>query len=180
MAALMQPPGRASDPTATYGIVGGIIAGIVFIAAEMAMSAFLGGRLFGPLRMISSIVLGTEALDPSYSFSAAMLTGAILHLLLSSLFGVIFTEGVKLAGRETVSSTLIVYGFVFGSALWLVNFRVIAPALFPQFTQVNQFWNGFIAHSLFYGVILGWYETWVRGRAFAAREPAAERKRRYG
>ena len=53
------------------GIVAGIVAGVIFALAEKVMNAMLGEPFLGPLRLISSIGLGTQALSPGYSMAAA-------------------------------------------------------------------------------------------------------------
>jgi len=163
-----------------HGIAGGIIAGAVFIVAEMVMNGLLGKPFFGPLRMISSIVLGREALNPSYSFAAAMLAGLVIHFVLAALFGLIFTVILNMANATREMGALLIYGLVYGVALWLVNFWLIAPTVFPQFTQINPFWNGFVAHALFYGVVLGWYAATAWPQQLRNQEPVVERQRRYG
>lgn len=148
----------ATSELVTHGIIGGIVAGIIFALAEMIISVATGGPFFGPLRLISSIALGVEAVDPSYPFLTAGLVGLIVHVLLSALYGVIFVS-LLAANKQLQASTglLLLYGSVFGLLLWVVNFLVIAPAAFPQFTEVNQFLNGFLAHTFFYGTVLGAY-----------------------
>ena len=124
----------------------------------MLMNVILGEPFLGPLRLISSIVLGTEALQPSYPIVTAGLVGLIVHMILSMIYGLIFVYILKWIGQLHVSTgLLLLYGSLFGLLLWLVNFMVIAPAAFPQFTQVNQLWNGFVAHTFFYGTVLGAY-----------------------
>ncbi|MBI2919428.1 MAG: hypothetical protein HYY01_15755 [Chloroflexi bacterium] len=161
-----------------YGIVGGIAAGLVFAVAEMFMNLALGEAFLGPVRMISSIVLGTGAIEPGYSLPTALVVGLGVHMALSALYGIIFAGGLALVRRITSPATYLVpYGAVFGLALWIVNFLLIAPVLFPQFATVNQLWNGFVAHTLFYGAVLGGVVAWAkRWRAPAAEVTPLEEK----
>jgi uncharacterized membrane protein YagU involved in acid resistance len=141
-----------------HGLIGGIVAGIVFAISEMLINVILGEPFLGPLRLISSIALGTEALQPTYSIVTAGLVGLIVHMILSMIYGLIFVFILKWIGQLHVSTgLLLLYGSLFGLVLWLVNFMVIVPAAFPQFTQVNQLWNGFVAHTFFFGAVLGAY-----------------------
>jgi len=79
-------------------------------------------------------------------------------MAMSMLFGLIFIY-LLVSIRQVQASTgrLFVYGSLFGLALWVVNFLIIAPVLFPQFTMVNMFWNGFFAHTFFFGTTIGGY-----------------------
>ncbi|HEY7165552.1 MAG TPA: hypothetical protein VIB79_13380 [Candidatus Binatia bacterium] len=150
--------GETQHPIADT-VLSGFGAGTVLIAAQMLISAALGGPPSGPLRLISSIVLGRQALDPSYPFAGAVSVGLVIHLALSIVFALLFLFLVIIMGRITAAHQLIVLGFCYGILLWLINFYLIGRTVFPQFLETNQFWNGFIAHALFYGVPLGWCMT---------------------
>ncbi len=149
---------RQAGSLVLHGIIGGIIAGIVFAMFEMAVAMIMGDSFFAPLRMIGSMVLGTEALSPTYPLFTAAMVGLIVHMILSALYGVIFVYLLAYT-NQLASSTglLLLYGSLFGLALWIVNFLIIAPFVWPQFTMVDQFWMGFVAHTFFFGTVLGGY-----------------------
>jgi uncharacterized membrane protein YagU involved in acid resistance len=141
-----------------HGIAGGIISGIIFAMAEMILNVLMGKPFFGPLRLIGSILLGQQALAPIYPLASAALVGLMVHMIMSMIFGLIFIYLLSAVRQLQVSTgRLLVYGSLFGLALWVVNFQILAPALFPQFTLVNQFWNGFFAHTFFFGTMIGGY-----------------------
>lgn len=153
-----------------HGIVGGIIAGIVFAMADMVMAVVvMGDSFFAPMRMIGAIVLGQAALNPGYSLLQAGGVGMALHMMLSALYGVIFLFLLAL-GRQLWSSTsaLLALGSVFGLALWVANFLVIAPPAFPWFGMANPFWMGFVAHTFFFGTVVGGYVAATRPGVSAA------------
>ncbi|MBI3970351.1 MAG: hypothetical protein HY332_03585 [Chloroflexi bacterium] len=159
------------------GIIGGIIAGIVFAMFEMIVAALMMGAaaFWMPLRMIGAMVLGATALEPTYDLVTAAVTGVLVHLVLAALFGVIFALIVAFVPALASSAAmLITAASVYGLLLWLVNFSLIAPAAgwvwFPNETNpVVQF----LAHTFFYGSALGLYLNAVRvsaptfGRALA-------------
>lgn len=153
-----------------HGLIGGIIAGIVFAAFEMITAAILDGpdMFFMPLRMIGGIALGEQALDPGFSLAAAGVAGLVVHMMLSAVYG-IGVAGVAryLPVMASSAIALITWASLAGLALWLVNFYVVAPITgwtwFPDGTNaVVQF----IAHTFFYGTVLGIYLVAVarRGR----------------
>jgi uncharacterized membrane protein YagU involved in acid resistance len=155
-----------------HGIVGGIIAGIVFVLAEMLINVALGKPFLGPLRLISSILLGTQATAPTYSLFGAVVVGLIVHLILAAIFGVIFVYLLAWTGQFSATTEwLLLYGSVYGLALWVVNFHIIAPLLFPQFGQVNEFWNGFFIRTFFYGTVIGAYIAIVHSKEMIAGPP---------
>lgn len=169
-------PAPATGRLLRHGIIGGLLAGLAFIIAEMIINTALGKPGFGPPRLIASIVLGKAALMPAYPAAKAIIIGFIVHFILAALFGVIVLAvlGVVrgVVPRLMASpSLLVLYGAVAGCLLWVVNFLLIAPRVFPQFTMVNQFWNGFIAHTVFFGLVLGGYlVTALRPRGATVQE----------
>jgi hypothetical protein len=145
----------------TQGVIGGIIAGIVFAMFEMVMAALLMGSaaFFMPLRMIGAIVLGQPALDPGYPLLNAAIVGMIVHMVLSIIFGAIFAAiTATVPALRQSGMVLLVVASVFGLALWIINFYVLASLFgwnwFP--TQTNPIVQ-FIAHTFFYGTVLGLY-----------------------
>jgi uncharacterized membrane protein YagU involved in acid resistance len=137
------------------GAIAGIVAGIVFAAFEMVVSAFMMGSaaFFMPLRMIGAIALRPEALEPTYSLLAAGLAGLIVHVILSIIYGLIFGA---LATVLRGPMALVGIGTIFGLALWLVNFYAIAPFAFPWFLEANPLVQ-FIANTFFFGTVLGYF-----------------------
>jgi hypothetical protein len=152
-----------------HGVVGGIIAGLVFALFEMmAAAALMGPAAFWmPLRMIGAMLLGPQALEPAYPLVNAAAAGVGVHMLLSVAFGAVFA--LLVAQLRTLADTdqwLVVAATIFGLVLWLVNFYVIAPLFgwhwFPQDTNpVVQF----VAHTFFFGMALGIYVAWARRSA---------------
>jgi uncharacterized membrane protein YagU involved in acid resistance len=138
-------------------VVAGIIAGLLFAGFEVAAAAVMTGpeAVFMPLRMIGAIVLGAEALDPSYSLVTAASAGVIVHMVLSIVFALVFALFAPVTSSPAI---LTVSGIAFGIVLWVVNFYAIAPVMgwdwFPEQTNpVIQF----VAHAFFFGWPVGWY-----------------------
>ena len=159
MATLQRQASADVGPWVKQGAVGGVIAGIVFAMFEMIMAAVLSGAdaFFMPLRMIGAIVLGMKALDPGYSLVTAGMVGLMVHMMLSIMFGIIFAALVAyVPGLANSSLILIVAASVYGFALWIVNFYVIAHAAswlwFPDKTNVAV---QFVAHTIMFGTVLG-------------------------
>jgi hypothetical protein len=145
------------------GVIGGIVAGIVFAMFEMIASAMMMGweAFFMPLRMIGAMVLGEQALEPTYSLWAAGAAGVMVHMVLAVIYGAVFT--LILGGLRSMLLE-IVLGGLYGFALWVINFYLVAPALFPWFLEANPVVQ-FIGHTVFFGMMLGLYVWWARSRA---------------
>ncbi|MGE3912563.1 MAG: hypothetical protein AB7K36_24595 [Chloroflexota bacterium] len=145
----------------TQGIIGGVVAGIIFAMFEMITAALLMGApaFWMPLRMIGAIVLGPDALEASYPLVTAGLTGVVVHMVLSMMFGAAFgllVANVPSLARST--GAIVIGATAFGFLLWVVNFYVLAPIFgwdwFP--TQTNPI-QQFVAHTFFFGSVLGFY-----------------------
>ncbi|MDW8060169.1 MAG: hypothetical protein RMK01_08855 [Thermomicrobium sp.] len=72
---------------AVAGLVSGVVAGIVFAMFEMIVAALQGMGFVPPLRMIAAIVLGEKTMDASFSLASAIAAGAIVHMILSAVYG---------------------------------------------------------------------------------------------
>jgi hypothetical protein len=152
------------------GIVGGIVAGVVFAMAEMVMSLAMGGPFLAPLQMIGAIALGPSVLPPAVATVSTVIVGLIVHMTLSAMYGVIFVYVLALGNQlNTSTGRLLLYGSIFGLALWVINFLLISQFIaFPWFFHgANQFWMGFIAHTFFFGTVIGGYVAAVRPRLVA-------------
>jgi hypothetical protein len=140
------------------GLVAGIIAGIVFAMFEMIVAAIMGQGLFAPLRMIGAIGLGKGALpmpEPTIGLATVASVGLIIHMVISMIYGAVFGAVASAIGALRSSRwALVGTATVFGFALWIVNFYVIAPVLFPWFLQSNPVVQ-FLAHTFFFGTTLG-------------------------
>lgn len=145
--------------TTRSGIFAGLVAGLVFLVVELILVPTVGGgALWGPPRMMGAIVLGPDVLPPPASFDAVVvLTGMLVHFILSAVLGVIFALVV---GRMQLSRTMVVLaGIVFGLIVYVVNFYGLT-AVFPWFEMARN-WITILAHGVF-GAVLGLWLT--RGR----------------
>lgn len=139
-------------------LIGGLIAGIIFAMFEMIMAAIMGQGFFAPLRLIGAIGLGTGTLPmptPTIGLATIIPVALIIHMILSMMFGAGF--GVVASAIDALRTNpvaVIVAATVVGFLLWIVNFFIIAPILFPWFGMTNQVVQ-FFAHTIFFGTVLG-------------------------
>ncbi len=144
-----------------HGIIGGIIAGIIFAMAEMIGAALLGGgNAFMPLKMMASIPLGTQ--PPEIPLGTAIAVGTIFHLLFSAVLGVLFALLVaNVAALRASPTAIVIAASVYGAILWPLNFYILAPLIGrPWFTQTPPV-QQFIYHTFFFGTVLGLYLVWA-------------------
>ena len=139
--------GRAPQATDwRAGAWAGLIAGLVFMMAEMLMVMFVQGQSpWGPPRMMAAMALGEQALPPPADFDLKIMTVAMMiHIPLAIVYGLAigwivhrFETGIALA-----------VGGAIGVVIYLVNFYPIAAAAFPWFAMARG-WVSAMAHVLF-------------------------------
>lgn len=151
-----------STPTTTWvraGLIGGVVAGIVFAMFEMIMAVVLSGSeaFFMPLRMIGAIGVGTSALDPATSLVTAGGAGLVIHMVLSMMYGVAVAGVITLLGSfaRSTASVLVVSSLA-GFALWIMNFFVLAGIFgWNWFPETQNVAVQFVAHTFMFGTVLG-------------------------
>ena len=156
-------------PTALlrHGVIGGVVAGTVLAVEEIVATLVLGGIAIDPFRLVASVVLGRQALSPDFAVWLSLLVGTGAHLVLSVVFGFAFL--LLVAGAYQLSARtplLLIYGVLYGLALWELNILTVLHLMFPQvaplFELANQVWNGIVAYAIFYGLVLGAYVAFTR------------------
>ena len=149
------------------GAVGGVVAGLVFAAVTMWFAHSTGGKAEMPLRMISTIVKGDQAMAAG---TTSVALGAVVHLALSALFGMVFALAVP---RFRTNGTVALAGTAYGLLLYVVNFLVLTPLVFTTFRMANQPFEVF-AHLVF-GTLLSFA---FFGSGLRRGEPALAIQRR--
>ena len=136
------------------GIIGGLIAGLIFVLIEMILVPTVGGgSAFGPPRMMAAIAMGEDVLPPPATFELGIfMVGMLVHFALSAVLGVIFA---LLISRFSMAFTGKVFaGIAFGLLVYLVNFYGLT-AVFPWFEMARNLITVF-AHLVFGGVLGFW------------------------
>jgi hypothetical protein len=142
------------------GAIGGLVAGAVFIGVTMWFVSTMGNPAVAPFNLISSIVLGADALQNG---SASVPLGVAVHVFNSLLFGAILG---LVASRLPNDATIAVAGLVFGLALYIVNFQIIGRFVLPQFQMPNQPFEVF-AHLTYGALTAPFVFHWSRRRETA-------------
>ncbi len=159
-----QTPALETSAVLIQGAIGGLVAGVVFLIAEMIGSVLLGGELLAPFKAFASIPLGQ--MPPTIELGTALPVGFVTHFALSILYGVIAAAIVSLVpALRSSAMTLIVATTIFGTLLWIINFLILPDVIgrpwFKEAPMVAQF----IYHAFFYGTPLGIYLAMRMGLA---------------
>ena len=155
------------DSVVVHGSLAGLVAGLVLGLATVIGSVVLTGSASEPFRFAAAFVAGPEALGPGFSLAVALLLGGAIHFALAAVFGVVFVGLLAVTYQLSARSwLLLLYGSVFGFAIWEVNFLVAVPTFFPflidRIDFATQLWNGVLSYALIYGPALGAYVIAVR------------------
>jgi hypothetical protein len=151
----------------SHGMAAGLLAGAGLGVVEVIASTVLRGDPWLPFDFAAAVVVGPEALAPTFPVAASLALGTVMHTLLSVFFGVTFLSALALTFQLSARpGLLLVYGVVFALAVWEVNFMavlpVIAPGLRGRIDLATQLWNGLVSYSLVYGPLLAVYVIEVR------------------
>jgi hypothetical protein len=150
-----------------HGARAGLLAGVALGAVEIAASSVLSDDPWLPFNFAAALMVGPEALLPAFPLAASLALGAVLHGLLSIVFGVAFLGGLALTFQLSARPSLMVlYGMLFGVTVWEINFLAVLPVIAPELTGrldlATQLWNGIVSYCLVYGPVLAAYVIRMR------------------
>jgi hypothetical protein len=127
------------------GITAGLVGGALMALFLMTYMAVVGYGFWMPLRLIGATIYGVDALVAGAGIAAL---GGIIHLVISTLFGVLFASLVQ---RHAGPAAAVVFGVAFGVVVLVLMTYLVLPTLDPvmraRVALVPGAW--FLAHLLF-------------------------------
>lgn len=136
------------------GIVFGLVGGLILFATEILVAIATGQSPLMPVRMVSSIVLGSGALATP-AIEKVVVVGVIVQSTLSAVYGLVcgvINARLWAMKRMTVCRQFAI-GLAFGITLWLVNFQIVARVFYPWFLSASQLVQATL-HAAFFGLPL--------------------------
>lgn len=137
------------------GIIAGLIAGAIMAAIAMMLMPTVGRTMLAPVKLMAGLFEGEAAVDGGMG---TVLLGAMIHMVMSAVFGLIGGLIAQAAGWTSLG-TLIVAGIIWAIILFLVNqyitLRIVDPVMAARMPP-----PAFLASHIGYGVVLGWL-IWV-------------------
>lgn len=138
------------------GVMGGLIGGIAMAMIMMVVTALDGMGFLKPLYLIAATFHPAWAMQTAFS-AGPILIGAMLHMMMSAAFGLVFAVGLALLRRSGMTTALWVgTGMVWGVMVLLVNQNIVLPIVDPAMATATSgllvWW--LLAHLMF-GVVLG-------------------------
>ena len=111
-----------------HGARAGLLAGVALGVVEIGASTILSDDPWLPFDFAAALIVGPQALVPSFPLAASLALGTVLHVLLSIIFGVAFLGGLALTFQLSARPSLMVlYGMLFGVTVWEINFLAVLP-----------------------------------------------------
>lgn len=149
-------------PTIGFGAaaLAGLVAGIIMAMVAMIATTVLGMGALAMPSMIGGLLLGSQI--AANGGPMVVLTGLMLHMMLSAMFGVVYAVIVNRVTHE-----LPVTALAYGVGLWLMNFYVIGH-VWSNAAAIAQNEPVFLALTthLVFGAVLG--VAALGARAFSA------------
>ena len=129
-------------------VIGGCVAGAVFLIIELFAMRVAGRSLWVPLRMIAAIVMGRDALQAApFAPGVVVVVALVTHFVLAILFAVILAAIMASFSLDASVGLSSLVGVVFGVLLYVINFHGMT-SLFPWFADARG-WATFLNHVLF-------------------------------
>ncbi|KVC70229.1 hypothetical protein WI73_14850 [Burkholderia ubonensis] len=135
-------------PVWRAAVIGGCVAGAVFLVIQVVAAAIIGHDAWAPLRMIAAIYFGDDALAPSTTVEVGTLLAALgVHFALSIVFALILAVIIACFSLDSSVGMASVAGAVFGVLLYVVNYYGMTQ-VFPWFADARG-WVSALDHIVF-------------------------------
>ena len=143
--------GRVEYETVFASLVAGAAMGLLEVIASVAS----GESALLPVRSAASVVLRDHAFGPDAPL--ILLVGVIVHFSIAVMFGFAYgVFGSQMAwAKRTRGPLQALLGVAFGTAVWLLNFQLIARFFYPWMFDHSQI-GQWLIHALGFGLPLGW------------------------
>ena len=152
-----------------WGLIAGLIAGIVMAMFMMLVTGLSGQGFLAPLYAIAATFNPSWAMTKGFAV-APILVGLMVHMMNSAVFGLIFALLARLLFPRALTLPLAaVAGSVWGLILLGVNQLIILPLVdTPLVTATNGIFGWWLIGHLMYGVVFGVIAGAALGRRVSA------------
>jgi hypothetical protein len=147
------------------GALAGLGGGLAMALIGSLLAQALDQDRWLQLKAIASLVLGPAvAAQPGYA-SGPIALGALMHLLMAVLLGVLFELLMRqIARRRSDHGIPDVAGLAYGLLIWLVAYFVVIPTASPLLLQIYE--PALIIQHLVYGAVTGLLYSMLRPQPY--------------
>ena len=147
MSSLTTPGGsRWQGVDVKAAVLAGLLAGVVDLALLAASAWTQGQNVWVNMRHTAAILMGTGVLPPPATFDLLLfIVSTIVHFGLSMIYGVIVAFFVRNA-NWTIG---LMIGVAVGFGIYLVNYYLFAPLLFPWLIESRSGMVPTLIHPVF-------------------------------
>lgn len=139
------------------GGISGVLAGITVLLVAVTTGSKYLGEWSQPIKLLGATFYGPQA--TTYGpLGISFFMGAGLHMSLSALYGVVFTQ---LVHEESAGSAITVLGFVTGWIVWIFGCMLFMPSVNVTLSSNLPIFFGLALHLLF-GLLFAFYLRFMR------------------
>jgi hypothetical protein len=153
---------RWQDLDVKAALLAGLIAGVVDLALLAASAWAQGDNVWVNMRATAAILMGKGVLPPPSTFDPLIFSvSAVVHFGLSLIYGLL----VALFVRKSNWRVGLMIGVAVGVGIYLVNYFVFAPLLFPWLIESRGGMVPTLIHPVFGAIAAAVYLKLRRAQA---------------
>lgn len=145
-------------------ILGGVAGSVVMAMWAMMVAAISGMGFWAPVQLIAAVWLGSSAL--MHLSATVILVGLMTHMMMGAILGLVLASIFQVV-RTGPGPVRLVWGMVYSLVVWVLSQYVILPAIDPMMASHMPPWAFALGHLMF-GVVTA---------AFLLYRPASQFKR---
>ncbi len=136
------------------GALAGLVGGVMMAIVGAILALTIGDDLWKAPKLIATFVVSPDTVATPGFLAGPVIIGSVIHLTLSVLFGVGFgILTTRLWKMPLAYGAPMVFGFVYGLAIWLIAYFIVLPLLNPLILDIYA--PSFLIQNLTYGVSVG-------------------------
>ncbi len=156
------------DVVGLGGAVAGFLAGAVMVLFSPILSLLTGINIWDPPKIIAATVYGPAVMDQPGFVAGPVITGTIIHFMISIVLGAIFgIVSNRLFHLTTDFGLPALIGLCYGLIIFFVAYFII-PVINP--TVVDYGMAPVITQNMAFGIFLGIFYSMVRPQPYTAHE----------
>ena len=158
---------RLPNVIGVVGALAGLGGGLAMALIGALLTQALDQDGWLQLKVLASLVLGAAVAEQTEAPAGSLAVGALIHLALAALLGVLFELIMRGSARLRPSHIVPeVAGLVYGMLIWLVSFFLVIPIVCPLLRQIDG--PTLIIQHMVYGAITGLLYALLRPEPYAS------------